>query len=196
MWSARASEVGRAGVRHYAVDRGASPASFRKVLDAWSTDDAFCGWFNDLLAGVPFSAFRWETPALTRENADRPFELVVLDSPSLARAPDPSAFADQFRGGADADVLAFANLGGDAIMVVPRQIGSVDAYGHLAAFVRGAPEHQRVQLWRMVGEQLSQRLESEPVWLSTAGAGVSWLHVRLDDRPKYYGFAAYRAIRR
>jgi hypothetical protein len=30
------------------------------------------------------------------------------------------------------------------------------------------------------------------VWLSTAGAGVPWLHVRLDDAPKYYGHAAYR----
>jgi len=27
---------------------------------------------------------------------------------------------------------------------------------------------------------------------STAGAGVSWLHVRLDDRPKYYGFKPYK----
>ena len=26
----------------------------------------------------------------------------------------------------------------------------------------------------------------------TAGMGVAWLHVRLDDRPKYYGFAEYR----
>ncbi|MFL6237620.1 MAG: DUF6940 family protein [Thermoanaerobaculia bacterium] len=24
------------------------------------------------------------------------------------------------------------------------------------------------------------------------GAGVSWLHVRLDDRPKYYGYGPYR----
>ena len=32
-----------------------------------------------------------------------------------------------------------------------------------------------------------------PTWLSTAGMGVSWLHVRLDSQPKYYGFAAYWA---
>jgi hypothetical protein len=31
-----------------------------------------------------------------------------------------------------------------------------------------------------------------PVWLSTAGAGVPWLHLRLDDRPRYYGFAPFR----
>ena len=37
-----------------------------------------------------------------------------------------------------------------------------------------------------------RRLGTAPVWLSTAGAGVSWLHVRLGDRPKYYGHAPYR----
>jgi Family of unknown function (DUF6940) len=33
---------------------------------------------------------------------------------------------------------------------------------------------------------------AKPVWLSPAGAGVSWLHLRLDDQPKYYGYAPYR----
>lgn len=37
------------------------------------------------------------------------------------------------------------------------------------------------------------RLGAKPVWLSTAGAGVPWLHVRLDDHPKYYGYALYRS---
>ena len=35
------------------------------------------------------------------------------------------------------------------------------------------------------------RLGGKPVWLSTAGLGVGWLHVRLDDRPKYYRHAPY-----
>lgn len=35
-----------------------------------------------------------------------------------------------------------------------------------------------------------------PFWLSTAGMGVSWLHVRLDERPKYYRFQEYRSAAR
>lgn len=31
-----------------------------------------------------------------------------------------------------------------------------------------------------------------PVWISTSGLGVPWLHVRIDDRPKYYQHAPYR----
>jgi hypothetical protein len=39
---------------------------------------------------------------------------------------------------------------------------------------------------------MARRVGRQPVWLSTAGAGVAWLHVRLDDRPKYYGHGPYR----
>ena len=43
-----------------------------------------------------------------------------------------------------------------------------------------------------LADAIAARVGAEPVWLSTAGAGVPWLHVRLDDRPKYYGFGPYR----
>ena len=124
----------------------------------------------------------------------QPFEFVLLDSPGLARRPDPEAFEEHFAG-AEAGVAAFANLGGDAIMVVPAPLAEPSAYGHLAAFVRLAPEAQRHALWQSVGEAMARRVGPKPVWLSTAGAGVSWLHVRLDDRPKYYGFGPYKQIR-
>jgi hypothetical protein len=36
------------------------------------------------------------------------------------------------------------------------------------------------------------RWETPAVTAATAGAGVPWLHARLDDRPKDFGFAPYR----
>jgi hypothetical protein len=33
---------------------------------------------------------------------------------------------------------------------------------------------------------LSQMERGRAVWLNTEGTGVSWLHVRVDSRPKYY----------
>ena len=77
-------------------------------------------------------------------------------------------------------------------MVVPCPVAGPSAYGHLAAFVRHAPEQQRHALWQAVGAAMTQRVGRKPVWLSTAGAGVAWLHIRLDNRPKYYGHPAYR----
>lgn len=192
MWDFRSEELsGRRGLRA-AVQRGPQPATFADVLDAWQDDAAFRTAFNRRLAEAPYAAFRWETPPVTDATADRPFEFVLLDSPGLAGRPDRAAFAGHFPGAPDEGVVVFPNLGGDAVLVVPCPLAAPSAYGHLAAFVRGAPEPQRHALWESVGRAMARRLGPQPVWLSTAGAGVSWLHVRLDDRPKYYGFGPYR----
>jgi hypothetical protein len=77
------------------------------------------------------------------------------------------------------------------VLVAPAPRGPAPAYGHLAAFTRRASAAQNHALWRTVGVVLERQIGAEPVWLSTAGGGVSWLHVRLDTRPKYYGFHPY-----
>jgi hypothetical protein len=192
MWTARSEPLAGGRGLKVAIDRDSSPVSCAEVLRRWRQDADFRTWFGALLADAPFAAFRWETPPLTAATANRPFEFVLLDSPGLAQKPDPVAFAEHFRGAGGATVVAFANLGRDAILVVPCPQGPISAYGHIAAFVRQAPEAQRHALWEAVGAALQRRLGSRPVWLSTAGAGVSWLHVRLDDRPKYYGHTPYR----
>ena len=193
MWTTQISDAGRGGALRFAVRRESNPATYLDVVEAWRYDTDFRSWFNALLASVSFTAFRWETPPVSTATASRPFEFVLLDDPGLVREPDPDAFEEYFRGRSESDVLEFSNLGGDAIMVVPRPIAPPPAYGHLAAFVRNAPERQQHALWQAVGVAMSRRLSAKPVWLSTAGAGVSWLHVRLDDRPKYYAFTPYRS---
>jgi hypothetical protein len=191
MWTTQVSDAGD-GVCKFQVRRGSDAATYADVIDAWRTDAPFRSWFNTLLAAASFTAFRWETPAVSSATAAQSFEFVLLEAPYLAREADASAFGPQFRDRSDSLVLTFPNLGRDAIMVVPRPLGAETAYGHLGAFVRGAPEPQRDALWRAVGDAMALRLRHKPVWLSTAGAGVPWLHVRLDDRPKYYGFEPYR----
>jgi hypothetical protein len=193
MWIARSERLLDSHGFRFALERNDGPATFAEVVEAWQKDAAFRSQFNNLLANVPYTAFRWETPSVASGMEMKPFEFVVLDSPGLVRRPDRIAFAEYFPR-AEAGVTVFPNLGGDAIMVVPCPIGNDTAYGHLAAFVRQAPEEQRHALWQAVGKAMVNRIGPQPVWLSTAGAGVSWLHVRLDDRPKYYGFDPYRQM--
>jgi hypothetical protein len=193
MWTPRSEQLANGRVIRVAMDFGSSPVSFADVLRHWQDDSDFRTMFMGLLADSPFSAFRWETPPITTATANRPFEFVLLDSPGLASNPDANAFAKHFRAGSQGGVVEFPNLGKDAIMVVPCPNGPISAYGHIGAFVRQAPEPQRHAPWQLVGAAMQRRLGTKPVWLSTAGAGVSWLHVRLDDRPKYYGYAPYRS---
>jgi len=193
-WSKRSEEIDGGRIRKLAIDQDSSPLLFDDVLRLWQQNADFRTFFSRLLAGVPFPAFRWETPPLTAATVQRPFECAVLDAPTLLTEPDALAFARQFRKAGEEDVISFPNLGRDAILVVPCPRGPLLAYGHLAAFVREAPDAQRNALWQCVGKVMEQRLGVEPVWLSTAGAGVAWLHVRLDSRPKYYCYRPYRDL--
>jgi hypothetical protein len=193
MWECTPQLLKGGRVQRYAPRRDGLPVRYRDVLRDWQNDEAFRSFFISLLAAAPFSGYRWETPPVTTATADREFEFVLLDAPGLDRTPDARAFAEQFRSAnKDQRVVAFPNLGNDAVLVVPCPAGPAAAYVHLASFVRHAPAAQVQELWRVVGAAMEARLSAKPTWLSTAGMGVSWLHVRLDSRPKYYGFATYR----
>jgi hypothetical protein len=166
---------------------------FADIIANWRNDSDFRNFFNEVLTNVPFEAFRWETPPITTANIKVDFECVLLDCPGLVSTPDPSSFAAHFASDKVRDnVVSFANLGGDANLIVPLPLKIDASYGHLASFARTAPESQTQSLWRTVGEELQKHVREQPVWLSTAGMGVAWLHVRLDDRPKYYGYSPYR----
>jgi hypothetical protein len=194
-WSAHREQLAAGRIVKIRIHHDSSPLSFAEVMRRWQTDADFRSYFIALLAEAPFSAYRWETPPIAAATVDRPFESVLLDDPGLARTPDRAAFAAHFNSAAVTEsIVSFANLGKDAILVVPCPSGPLSAYGHLAAFLRAAPERQQHALWEHVGTVMQRRLGPAPVWLSTAGAGVAWLHVRLDDRPKYYGYGPYRAF--
>ena len=194
MWSASSEKVaGGRGLR-FVMEWNAAPVSYAQALRLWQSDDRFRSLFLKLLADAPYEAFRWETPSMTKATAQRSFEFVLLDSPGLAREPEPIAFAAQFLAAKPGEpAIEFPNLGNDAILVVPCPLAEHPAYGHLAAFTRTAPTAQQHDFWSLVGHAMQRRLSAKPVWLSTAGAGVAWLHVRLDDRPKYYGYEPYRS---
>jgi len=191
MWTTLTQELDDHTIR-VEINQGASPLTYSEALRLWQEDPAFRTFFIKLLADCPYSAFRWETPPVTTATIERPFEFVVLDSPELAVDPDTGAFAEHFKSVAPEEIVAFPNLGKDAMMVVPCPDSLMSAYAHLGAFSRQAPESQQHALWKQVGASMQQRLGAKPVWLSTAGGGVACLHVRLDDRPKYYGYAPYR----
>ncbi|MHC4217594.1 MAG: DUF6940 family protein [Planctomycetota bacterium] len=181
--------------RRVVILRDNRPLPYADVLDFWKGNEAFRVYFIDLLADVPFRAYTWETPPITETTVSRAFEFVQVDYPHLDDVPpDPSAFESYFGSAAASEwIVAFPNLGHDAYLVAPCPRAPDTTYPHLAAFTKAAPEAQQHALWHGVAEAVEQRLHGQPIWLSTAGGGVSWLHVRLDSHPKYYRFDPYRA---
>lgn len=170
------------------------PLSFAEVIDLWQTDDAFCDFFSRQLAAIPFEAYFWELPPLTAESLAQPFECVVVNSPRLADVTvDYQSFAAFFTD--TAAVVDFDNLGHDARLVAPCPLGEPGQYTHLARFLRQAPRTQQRLFWHRLGQLCQERIGRRPLWLSTSGLGVCWLHARLDSEPKYYTYPHYRQSR-
>ncbi len=176
-----------------------NPLSYSAIIDLWQHNPDFRSFFISLLAGAPFAAYFWETPPVTLATVEQDFEFVLVNSPELAGvSPQPWTFQDYFpsapsTNGVNNGVVTFPNLGNDALLVVPCPNGPDSAYSHIAAFTRTAPEPQQQALWQRVGETLARHLSEQPVWLSTAGLGVYWLHIRLDSIPKYYSYTPYKS---
>ncbi|MDJ0616222.1 MAG: hypothetical protein QNJ63_05610 [Calothrix sp. MO_192.B10] len=180
-------------IHKYSIIQNKQPLCYADVLNLWQRDEDFRCFFISLLSDVSFSAYRWETPPITNDTAKCQFEFVILNCPGIARTPDSKTYANYFTtSDLDDGIVVFENLGKDAVLVVPSPRGSESAYGHLATFIRHAPDSQKHTLWRIVGQTMEKQISDRPIWLSTAGGGVSWLHVRLDSRPKYYGFQPYK----
>lgn len=192
MWQARHEFVPQ-GIL-FKIFQGDLQLSFRELFGLLENNSEFARWYGETLADSALDAFFWEHPAVTSNTFDKKAEFVLIGSSSLASlTAEPSPFESRFALNPGADVITFPNLGGDALLVVPSPIGPIEAYPHLAAFLRNAPRTQVISLWKAAARVVHENLGPIPRWLSTAGLGVSWLHLRLDTRPKYYRFEPYKA---
>lgn len=181
-------DSGLARLRVVAAD--GAQATVETVLQLFGKDAAFVDAWCKALSASPMNAYCWECPPLHLGCLSQRFQCVLIESPALGRArPDPAPFAEYFRAGQP--VAVFSSLGKDATLIAPSPQAGAN-FAHLASFLRTADPAHRQALWRQVGISALALLGREPVWLSTAGLGVSWLHVRLDSRPKYYRYRAYR----
>jgi hypothetical protein len=193
VWCADTEDF-REGTRFRVLLDGTN-VSFRELFRSLEDDPDFAHWYTALLAAVPLEAFFWEHPPVSTANFDDTAEFMLLDGPALARlGADPEPFRSQFERHAGQSVATFRNLGGDAVLVAPLPAGRQETYAHLAAFLRNAPDTQVAGFWRQTAKAVRENIGEEPMWISTAGMGVAWLHIRLDSRPKYYRFGPYRSI--
>jgi len=189
-WQAKIDGVPN-GKRYRLYENG-RPMPFRDFFERLGDAAPFADWYTVLLADFDARAMYWELPPLTTESLGDAAEFVLIEAPALAGLrPDPRPFAEHFDAAAG-DVVAFPNLGGDALMVVPCPVFPAAAYPHLAAFLESAPRRQVRALWRLAAASVREQLGDDELWLSTSGGGVAWLHLRLDSRPKYYTHAPYR----
>ena len=172
--------------------RNGEPLSYKEALKVMSGLEEFSFLLRKTILSTDFEAVFWELPPITRETNPQ-FQFVVLNAPHLASiSEDDQTFASHFE--QDCSVVNFKNLGGKSTLVSPCPKITATKHEHLAAFLRTATDEQAYELFEVVAVEVERWLErsEEPVWVSTEGSGVYWLHVRLDPYPKYYHYRDFR----
>jgi len=193
MWSFKSKELDE-GIRKITLYKWGRPLTYENVTFLWRSSMGFRSFYFSILQKSPFNAFFWENPPVTRSTLKQLYEFVLVNSPQLSRInADSSPFQDRFNPTAsEQTVVTFGNLTRSAELIVPCPIAPHHIYTHFASFIRNAPEAQKHDLFISLADQLDDNINDKPVWVSTSGLGVYWLHIRLDTLPKYYTYTPYR----
>lgn len=177
---------------HFKLKKEDELLTFRDAFHYWKTSATFREFYITFLQSIEYTAYFWEHPPLTIGALNQAYECILHQSNSLAqRTVDTRSFANYIH--QSESIIDFYNLGKDAYLVIPTQQGNINNYRHIAEFIRTAGRVQVHDLFKRIADVIVPEIEKNgTIWLNTSGMGVIWLHVRLDQRPKYYQTQAYR----
>ena len=162
---------------YYTVQRGKYMTWEDVIHSLIEKTDTFTYKLIQFLLNVKYNAYFWECDQV---DMTKPFRFAIFNSKTLAdRKQDNKAF-NGIINCRNKLVISFPSLSKNVKLIVPCY-KSVADYTSLSTFSRTAPIKQQVAFWKKVGQNIK-----EGNWISTSGLDVSWLHVRIANRPKYY----------
>ena len=159
--------------------------TYKKFVDLMTTKK-----YIIILQNIPFEYYVLQSPCFYN-NLNNKFEFVVINEPKLKNMKlNTTVYNKYFK--KDKNIAIFPNLTGDTTLIVPRILPDIDenVYLNIATFSRGAPIDQQILLWKKVFKELKNCKHN--CFLNIHGLGVGWLHVRIDEKPKYYLFNNYK----
>lgn len=153
---------------------------WKVVLDTWSKNGTLI--YPDKIK----QPFIWKSSKISSDE-NTPFKEEFIAEPRLNVEQNYSAFSQYINKSKNKNVIDFANLSGDTILVVPMPKKNKN-FSNIKEFIDNATLTQQKALWKRVATITRKLLkENKYVWISTHGLGVPYLHVRISTTPKYYG---------
>ncbi|EDM25266.1 hypothetical protein LNTAR_24843 [Lentisphaera araneosa HTCC2155] len=177
----------------YKVMNFGKALNYKLFFQKLKSDINFRTIFIEVLQKSNFRSYRFETPVVNSSSNDKPFEFVLVNSPELSNSQDELPFHEHMNMNKE-KVISFLNLSKTSQLIIPNKVSSQDIHSHIANFVRKGPLNQIHELFKIVGNTVLNSIGSSNIWISTAGGGVDWLHIRIDKSPKYYRYKKYKQI--
>lgn len=186
--------------KRFSAFKNSKPLSVKGWIEQVLLDEdkieTFVNYINE--QSQDFKAYFFETKGVSNKTCNKDFEFVLVNSERLHQfgkyGADLDAFEEHFDPEENRTCTFFPNLSGSSTLIIPEPIqDDTDVYTHLANFLRLAPTIEICDFWQLVGKQYKLAIQKEKtVWLSTSGLGISYLHMRIDHRPKYYTYDPFR----
>lgn len=136
-------------------------------------------------------------PVSLNTMSDTVFEFVTIKTTGFLEKTDIITFGESNLNTNSNDIYTFYNLSKTSILISPcyNHNYNMNIYNNIATFMRSSNIDQQFLLLKTIFAQYYYQLKQNPakyLWLSTHGKGVGWLHIRIDDSPKYITYRSYR----
>ena len=138
-----------------------------------------------------FENVYWEFPPYYKTTTQSKAQFVFMSTSSFGKA-DSENFKEHLSNRETGEIVVFNNLSGDTKLISIASKNNNDMFCHIMQFMKNAPSEYKHNLLIKIGcEMLKYSNSTSPIYLSTHGHGVSWLHIRICNRPKYYTYKEY-----
>lgn len=180
------------------IDNNSVELTYMQIFKL-SKCDEFCNNFINIFENIYFDFYFFEVKPIKYHCIhNESFEFVVsYPSVPFLGSADYSCFKEYGIVKNDNSIIHFHNKSGDCLLICPTYNCNYEKknYAHIGLFMKSKNNEQKIQLIQTMLITYYNQLKETPnkfKWLSTHGLGVPWLHVRIDNSPKYIAFEEYR----
>jgi len=167
-------------ITQMSIDQNKSDTHWTKILKNWEYGIYFKYPLNIK------NRFMWNTSVI-KENGKSKFKENFKESDKLPKTQNWSVFSSYINKSKNKYVTSFLNLNKDTLLVIPMPQNGKN-YATLKDFCDNASKTQQIIFWQEVSKLIKKKIieNKKPIWVSTHGLGVPYMHVRISNSPKYY----------
>lgn len=151
-----------------------------------------------ILKSCPFESYFLEFhPVSFNILSETIFEFVIVKTTSFLNKTDIITFGKSNLNTNSNNIYTFYNLSKTSILISPcyNYNYDINIYNNICTFMRSNNFEQQNKLLITIFSlylNILYQNRNKLYWLSTHGKGVGWLHVRIDDCPKYISWSPYK----
>ena len=146
-------------------------------------------WENGIWQKYPKkykNRFFWNTSVLKKHNT--PYIEKFKMSNHLPKIQNYKPFEKFIKKSKNNYAVSFMSLGNDTRLVIPMPRNNKN-FSTFKDFTDNASNLHKKKFWQYVAKEIKKEIKKENIeniWVSSHGLGVSYFHIRISQKPKYY----------